>query len=114
MIQCKRRPVTPPPQPAPFRERHSVKYGEFRPLRVAYSLPTIDRATCSKVQLSSRHRAGATASRVWQGAAHPDRIVERSVVASRDEDLRRHETGHLPQRLAARPKRRKARPGPGG
>jgi hypothetical protein len=31
MIQCKRRPVTPPPQPALFREWHSFKYCEFQP-----------------------------------------------------------------------------------
>jgi hypothetical protein len=50
----------------------------------------------------SRHRAGATASRVWQDAAYPDRIVEQSVVASRDEHLRRHErvTRRNAERLA--------------
>ena len=39
----------------------------------------------------SRRRTGATAWRVWQDAADPDRIVEQFVVASWDEHLRQHE-----------------------
>jgi MFS family permease len=39
----------------------------------------------------SRRRTGASAWRVWQDAADPDRIIEQFVVASWDEHLRQHE-----------------------
>jgi MFS family permease len=49
----------------------------------------------------SRRRTGASAWRVWQDAADPDRIVEQFVVASWDEHLRQHErvTGRDQERL---------------
>jgi MFS family permease len=49
----------------------------------------------------SRRRTGASAWRVWQDAAQPDRIVEQFVVASWEEHLRQHErvTGHDQERL---------------
>jgi hypothetical protein len=49
----------------------------------------------------SRRRSGASAWRVWQDAAHPDRVVEQFVVASWTEHLRQHDrvTAHDQQRL---------------
>ena len=49
----------------------------------------------------SRRRTGASAWRVWQDAADPDRILEQFVVASWDEHLRQHDrvTVHDQERL---------------
>jgi Transmembrane secretion effector len=38
----------------------------------------------------SRHRTGASAWRVWQDAAEPDRIIEQFIVVSWSEHLRQH------------------------
>ena len=50
----------------------------------------------------SRRRTGASAWRVWQDAAEPDRIVEQFIVASWEDHLRQHDrvTSHDEERLA--------------
>ena len=59
----------------------------------------------------SRRRTGATAWRLWQDPADPDRILEQFVVASWDEHLRQHE--RVTRRDADRFARIGAMTGPG-
>jgi hypothetical protein len=48
-----------------------------------------------------QRRTGATAWRVWQDAAGPDRIIEQSVVTSQDDHLRqRDRSGIQDDRIA--------------